>query len=141
MHRLVLLAFALLAACSRADGDEPTEDAVAAEPATASLFASEIAPLLAANCATCHLTGTEAGSVALIPARAVEQTVNVPSVEAPTLMRVKPGDPDASYLVMKLEGTHVEQGGTGARMPFGAPPLSPEKTALVRRWIAEGADR
>lgn len=138
MRSLVLPAFALLAACSRADGDEPTGDAVA-KPATPSLFASEIAPLLTASCATCHMTGTEAGNVALIPARAVEQTVNVPSVEAPALMRVKPGDPDASYLVMKLEGTHVERGGTGAQMPFGAPPLPPEKTALVRRWIAEGA--
>jgi hypothetical protein len=54
-------------------------------------------------------------------------------------MRVVAGNPDASYLVMKLEGTHLANGGSGGQMPFGAPPLPPEQIAKVRQWIAEGA--
>ena len=65
--------------------------------------------------------------------------VNVPAAEAPKLVRVVPGKPDDSYLVMKLEGTHIEQGGNGAQMPFGAPPLPREDIARIRQWIAEGA--
>ncbi|MEY4722388.1 MAG: hypothetical protein RIQ46_2113 [Pseudomonadota bacterium] len=138
MRALPLLAVmsAALAACSGSP-----EGNAEGSPATAgkSLFQAEIAPLLASNCATCHLTGQEAGNMALIPAKAIESLVGVKSVEAPNLMRVVPGDPDTSYLVMKLEGTHMARGGTGAQMPFGAPPLPKEKIAKVRQWIAEGA--
>ena len=102
-------------------------------------FARDIAPILATTCATCHQVGTEAGRMALVPKRALASTVNVPSVEAPGLMRIVPGQPDQSYLVMKLEGTQVAHGGTGARMPFGAAPLSPERIRLIRLWIQQGA--
>ena len=49
------------------------------------------------------------------------------------------GDPDKSYLVMKLENTHAKNGGAGAQMPFGAAPLSPDKIAKIRQWIKDGA--
>lgn len=127
---------AALAACSGSPEGGETSPQPTAEK---SLYQAEIAPLFAANCATCHLTGQEAGNMALIPAKAIESLVGVPSVEAPGLVQVVPGDPDASYLVMKLEGTHVANGGTGAQMPFGAPPLPRESITKIRQWIAEGA--
>jgi hypothetical protein len=136
-----VLAFAALAAltgCS-GEGSGAGEGASDAAPAAASLFKTEIAPTLANGCATCHLTGAEAGNTTLIPARAIESLVGVPAKGAPGLVRVVPGRPDESYLIMKLEGTHVASGGTGAQMPFGAPPLPPEKIAKFRQWIAEGA--
>ena len=102
-------------------------------------FSRDVAPLLTGTCATCHLTGAEAGKMALVPKRAIASLVNVAAVSAPKLKRVVPGKPDESYLIMKLEGTHVKNGGTGSRMPFGAPPLSPERISLLRRWIAQGA--
>ena len=77
--------------------------------------------------------------MSLVPAHAIANLVNVKSVEATSLMRVVPGNPDKSYLIMKLEGTHIENGGMGARMPFGAPPLSADKIAKFRQWISEGA--
>ena len=40
---------------------------------------------------------------------------------------------------MKLEGTHIEHGGNGAKMPFGAQPLTKEEIAKIRHWIADGA--
>lgn len=46
------------------------------------------------------------------------------------------GDPAASVLVQKLEGTYP----TGARMPHDGPPYwSVDDVAKVKRWIAEGA--
>lgn len=103
------------------------------------VFARDITPILTSSCATCHLMGTEAGRMSLAPRRAYAALVNVASVEAPKLKRVVPGRPEQSYLMMKLEGTHISKGGTGARMPFGAPPLAADKIDLFRRWISEGA--
>lgn len=48
---------------------------------------------------------------------------------------VVPGDPAASILIQKLEGTY----GRGARMPKDLTPLAPAEIALFARWIAEGA--
>jgi hypothetical protein len=61
--------------------------------------------------------------------------VGVPSLEVPDLLRVNPGDADASYLVQKLEGTAAE----GARMPLNGDPLPPETIAAIRDWITAGA--
>jgi hypothetical protein len=138
MRAMVAVMLALsLAACSQ-EGDQKA--AIQPETTTAtSFFRSDIAPLLASRCATCHLTGQEAGNMSLIPDKAIATLVGVKSVEARSLTRVVPGKPDDSYLVMKLEGTHIEHGGTGATMPFGALPLSKEEIARVRQWISEGA--
>jgi hypothetical protein len=51
------------------------------------------------------------------------------------LQRVTPGNPDASYLIQKLEGTAA----TGGRMPLNGPPLPPETIAVIRQWIVDGA--
>ena len=51
------------------------------------------------------------------------------------LLRVKPGDPDGSYLIRKLEGGRI----VGERMPLGSAPLPPETLAVIREWIARGA--
>lgn len=127
-----------LAACSGGgEGDDNAPDDSGA--ATPSIFAEKVAPTLQTHCATCHLTGAEQGNVSLVPAKAVESLVGVPSQEAPDILRVKAGDPDASYLVMKIEGTHLDHGGSGVQMPFGAPPLSDRQIADIRQWIAEGA--
>lgn len=48
---------------------------------------------------------------------------------------VVPGNPSASAIVQKLEGTYVR----GARMPKDRSPWSDGEIALVRRWIEEGA--
>ncbi len=138
MRRTLWILPALLAlpACSGEAPEAPQPEAPAGEQ---SLFKAEVAPLLAARCATCHLTGAEAGNLSMIPARTIESLVGVKAKGASKLVRVVPGDPDNSYLMMKLEGTHVEHGGTGAKMPFGAPPLKPEQIDLIRQWIAEGA--
>jgi hypothetical protein len=61
--------------------------------------------------------------------------VNVPSTEVPSLLRVRPGDPDNSYLIQKLEGTAA----VGARMPLGGGALPAATIAAIRQWITDGA--
>lgn len=130
----------LLAACSSQQSEQASKQgAPAPVQAAGTLFQAEIVPMLTTSCASCHLTGAEAGNMSLVPDNVIASLVGVKAAGAPSQTRVLPGKPDESYLVMKLEGTHIEHGGSGARMPFGAPPLSPEKIAKLRQWISEGA--
>ncbi len=76
--------------------------------------------------------------MALYPDAAYANLVGVKS-PATGLVRVDPGKPDSSYLIMKLEGTQLNKGGTGVRMPFGAEPLPADTIALIRSWIKAGA--
>ena len=101
-------------------------------------FSKDIAPVMRRKCATCHLTGTEAGGMALHPRAAWKSIVGKPSGESPFFI-VAPGEPEKSYLLMKLEGSHIENGGTGARMPFAAPPLNAGIIQTIRDWISAGA--
>ena len=101
-------------------------------------FASDIAPILKTHCATCHMTGQEAGNMALYPAAAYSNLVGVKATAA-GLVRVVPGKPDDSYLLMKLEGTHLDRGGKGVRMPLGGEPLPSDQIAKIKAWITAGA--
>lgn len=89
---------------------------------------------------TCTTTGCHAGAAAPLGLRleagvSYAQLVGVPSVEVPGLLRVAPGDPDASYLVQKIEGSAE----VGDRMPLGGPPLPRATIDVIRQWIVDGA--
>lgn len=101
-------------------------------------FSREITPVLRTQCATCHMTGDEPGGMKLYPSAAHGSIVNVPSEQSP-IARVTPGKPQKSYLLHKLEGTHLEVGGSGVRMPFAQPPLPEETRQRIRLWIEQGA--
>ncbi len=101
-------------------------------------FTRDLAPILKLQCATCHATGDEGGDIALYPKAAYRHLVGVKSPTA-GLVRVVPGKPNDSYLIMKLEGTHLAKGGKGVRMPFGGAPLPAATIALFRNWISQGA--
>ena len=91
-------------------------------------------------CVNCHTTvgRTPAGGMVLEHAAAYDQIVNVRSVEHPELMRIAPGNPDASYLVHKVEGRSSI---VGARMPLRGPYLTDGQIVILRRWIELGAPR
>ncbi len=85
-------------------------------------------------------TGCHAGAAAPLGLRldagvSYAMLVSAPSVEVPALLRVQPGNPDASYLIQKLEGTAA----VGARMPLNGPALPPDTIAVIRQWITDGA--
>ena len=112
--------------------------AVAAPAAAEVSFARDLVPILKGICANCHLTGEEPGKMKLYPSAARASLVNVPSQEG-SLVRVRPGDPAQSYLMHKLDGTHLDVGGQGERMPFGLPPLDDAERQKFRDWIKSGA--
>jgi hypothetical protein len=83
----------------------------------------------------CHDTlGRQQGMI-LIASQSYANTVNVPSTENPSMVRVAPGDPAGSYLYRKVVGSGI----TGDRMPQGQTPLSEAKLSLLRDWIRRGA--
>jgi hypothetical protein len=62
--------------------------------------------------------------------------VGVPSVENPALDRIKPGDPDNSYLVRKIQGGPNISGG---QMPLHETPLPQSTIDQIRQWVTDGA--
>ncbi len=91
------------------------------------------------SCSGCHTGGGSVlpSSMNLSNAAAsYAALVGIASTEQPDVQRVNPGNPDASYVVRKLEGT---PGITGDRMPLGGAPLSAALIADVRAWITAGA--
>jgi len=86
-------------------------------------------------CSVCHAGGSAPQGMRLDAGNAYAMTVGVASAEVPSLQRIKPGDPDNSYLVQKIEG----HAAVGARMPYGGPYLDANTIAMIRQWIAQGA--
>ena len=87
-------------------------------------------------CTRCHIGASAPEGLQLDAAHSYALLVGVPSAEDPSLLRVKPGDPDNSYLVRKLQGG---PGIVGAQMPFGGPYLPQSSIDVIRAWIANGA--
>ena len=93
------------------------------------------------RCSSCHngsnpAGGALPGSMDLRAGSSFASIVNVASLEQGTLMRVKPGDPDNSYLIHKVENT---AGIAGSQMPLGGPFLDVATIATIRSWITAGA--
>jgi hypothetical protein len=126
------LALALLlaglggAACGGGEAGEPI-------PPHLSTIESEI---FARNCtfSSCHgATSPNEGMSLVAPTHAT--LVGVASSEAPDLVRIAPGEPDASYLLQKITSAAPRD---GVRMPPDQP-LPSNKIEAIRAWIAAGA--
>ena len=104
--------------------------------------AFDIQPVLDVHCVQCHLYESQQGGLMLEQGEAHAELVDAPSTQAP-MPRVVPGDPDASYLMHKLRGTHLQAGGSGLRMPFGGEAggstLGAAQIELIADWIRAGA--
>jgi len=87
-------------------------------------------------CSKCHIGGGAPEGLQLDAAHSYNLLVGVPSAEQPALLRVKPGDPDNSYLVQKIEGLSTI---TGLQMPYMEMPLSQPTIDAIRQWITNGA--
>ncbi len=121
-------------------------------------FADDIQLIFDLNqCAGCHAppngagytqTGFDEGGLDLTEGFSYDALVNVPTWEAPTVaptMRVVPGDPNNSYLYLKVAKTTEELEAIGkpglyGRMPQGTVDgIDPDDIELIRRWIKQGA--
>jgi hypothetical protein len=89
---------------------------------------------ICANVDGCHGSGVE--GLTLVYGNEFSDMIDVSSTEVSTLLRVKPFDPDNSYVYRKLacgpDGGYID-----ACMPLGAP--NPAIASLFRVWIEAGA--
>ncbi|MEC7949549.1 MAG: hypothetical protein VX265_18425 [Myxococcota bacterium] len=135
MHTATLgLPFLLLVACgAKADGDGPT-DTGTPETGAEPTWENVRDDVLVNSCGfgSCHAP-PGAAQFGIDETTPAEDLVAVPSSQDETIFIVQPGDPDSSYLVMKLEG---EAGIDGEPMPPPAGGLDPAKVQLVRDWIS-----
>ena len=102
-------------------------------------FEAELLPILKARCAVCHMTGQEPGGMALTPDKAWSALVAQRAVGVENMLRVAPGDPQASYLLHKLWGSHRSVGGAGSRMPMHQPALKTAALLQFEQWVMAGA--
>ncbi|HEY2633452.1 MAG TPA: hypothetical protein VGI51_01955, partial [Steroidobacteraceae bacterium] len=87
-------------------------------------------------CSKCHVGGGAPEGLQLDAAHSYNLLVGVPSTEQPAVLRVKPGDPDNSYMVRKIEGLSSI---TGLQMPYMEMPLPQATIDAIRQWITNGA--
>jgi len=91
----------------------------------------------------CHEAASQEGNLNLDAANLHAVLVNVAAADKKAgprgKLRVVPGNPDASFLVQKLEGKQARD--EGGIMPDGADePIDPEcRIKMVRQWILDGA--
>jgi hypothetical protein len=90
-------------------------------------------------CASCH-PGVNP-SLDLTEGSSYDGLVGIRALEDPTLYRVVAGDPERSFLYLKLGGAApvADIPAIGTRMPPRAPPIDPDDLDLIRRWILQGA--
>ena len=87
-------------------------------------------------CAQCHIGASAPQGLQLDAAHSYQLLVGVASNEQPSLLRVKPGDPDSSYMYQKITGA---PGIVGGQMPLNQTPLPAATIAAIRQWIINGA--
>ncbi len=102
---------------------------------------ARVADLFARSCAQagCHAAPIPQQEMDLTRERFYASVVGVPSKEQPELLRVKPGDPEHSYLIRKVKGDPTI---TGMQMPLTGDKLTAEEIALLETWVRrmEGVD-
>ena len=120
--------------------------------------AVDIQPIWDASCrgddGECHAPGG-AWAIPDLSDDAYGDVVDVmaiqPLVNGANLAYVEPGEPDQSYVLLKIRGSHLEAKGSGQQMPCAAvtpdlacsgaaPGLGEEEVAMIERWIAGGAE-
>ena len=147
MRRYVTILALLGAAAGLSGCDESASSLVGPTPDLQPTFSS-IQSLIFENrdstgreaCTNCHtnVAGAPGGNLTLTNAVAYDQLVNAASTGRPGLLRVRPGDPENSYLIHKLEGRSTIE---GLRMPLNPPFLVQAQVDVIRQWIQNGAQR
>lgn len=88
-------------------------------------FEKQVAPIFAEHCIRCHSPGNKKGDISL--ATIADLNANE---------YVTAGDADGSYLIELV----TETDGEPPAMPKDANPLTEGEVALLKRWVAQGAE-
>ncbi|MEY4512281.1 MAG: hypothetical protein RLZZ450_4403 [Pseudomonadota bacterium] len=118
-------------------------------PVEHGVFHESVRPILEKVCSGCHSESSPEAGLPLgghvSSADIVKQLVNVGAMHGGQLKRVLPGDPDRSWLYLKVSGTAMAAGCQGAGCntqvmpPAGQVSLTKAELATIRQWIADGA--
>jgi hypothetical protein len=110
------------------------------QPVANPSYKDHIQPIFTANCALsgCHAGSRPEEGMSLEAGKSYDNIVNKPSQQVPSRMRIKPSDPDNSYLYRKIRGEQGAVGGSGSRMPLGGS-LSNTQIETIKNWITQGA--
>ena len=133
----------------------------------AATFSTDVLPIFRASCSTVmachgsetpptpgqHFYGTPTAAGAMTAAQIQEiftGAVGAPSIDEPDMDVIKPGDPQHSFMMYKLDGMGTTLCSTLAcnssattclyAMPYALPQLSLDMRNAIRRWIAQGAN-
>ena len=98
----------------------------------------DLQPLWDAKCSDCHMDRQAFGGLFLDAGHAYGNLVGVPASQLPTMARVEPGDPDHSYVWLKIQGAHLGAGGYGETIPVR---WTEDEKARILLWIEQGAPR
>lgn len=101
-------------------------------------YSTHLEPLVIARCLGCHEVDEPEADLVLERGRGYRALVGPASVQAPSMALVVPGDPESSYLWLKLQ--HTAPHGKGMpRTLTGSKRLRNDELELYRRWIEDGA--
>ena len=85
----------------------------------------------------CHLSPSPPNNMSLAPDLIWQEIFDVAALSDSNFKRIAPGDPDNSYIIMKLRG---DSRIVGSQMPLdGGGPIPDEDIARIATWIEEGA--
>jgi len=133
----LLVVSILVAACGSSSINTSTSTTSTIPPSEVS-FSQDIQTIFNLNCVICHQGTRASGDLNLEPNAAYHNIVNKDSMQS-SMKLVSPSNSENSYLWHKLDGTHVDVGGSGVQMPYNSPPLTQHKLDMIRKWIDEGA--
>ncbi len=91
-------------------------------------FSRDVRPILNQNCMPCHGGVRQKNGVSFLFR---EEALGTGKSGKRTIV---PGKPDQSELIARITSSDPD-----TRMPYHAPPLSPQQIDVLRRWIKQGA--
>jgi hypothetical protein len=128
-----------------ADTTSPPEDTATPPPACVpandnyTVSFSDIVTVVKNSCVGSYCHGGGAGAFKLgadtVENDLIKNAVGVKSFNEPAFLRIAAGDPDNSYILLKLKGTHT----TGGQMPQGGPYFDAPALKKFSDWIADCA--
>ena len=120
----------LVAGCGARVPEVPIEESVS--------YSAHLEPLVVAHCLSCHESEEAKAKLVLDSGLGYERLVGPRSIQEPEMALVEPGDPERSYLWLKLQ--HMTEEGKGMpRTVTGSKKLRESELELYKRWIEGGA--
>lgn len=138
-HKLLYLIAFILAGCTAGTGEGLNSNGQPFQAGDDAPLSAEFKSIqdnvLTPVCTVCHSGASAPVGLQLDEANSYSMLVGVESVQVAGTLRVDPGNPDASYIIAKIEGSAT----VGGQMPLGGPALPQATIDLIRQWISEGA--